>query len=72
MQKTVSRIAAGAILLAALAACQNMSADQRNAAVGAGVGAVIAEATDGNVLAGAAIGGAAGALCDDMGICRGY
>lgn len=72
MQKTLNRVAICAILVAGLAGCQGMSTDQRNAAVGAGAGAIIAKATDSNILAGAAIGGAAGALCDDMGVCRSY
>lgn len=54
---------------AALAGCQ-MSPDAERAAVGAGVGAVGAAVLDGNILTGAAVGAAAGALCDDAGVCR--
>ena len=36
---------------------------------GALAGAVVAKAVDGNVATGALIGGAAGALCDDAGVC---
>ncbi|MEI4470038.1 hypothetical protein [Frigidibacter sp. MR17.24] len=53
---------------AAVAGCTQT--DGGRAALGAGAGALVADATDNNVLAGAAIGGAAGALCDDAGICR--
>ncbi|MFV0385517.1 hypothetical protein [Paracoccus sp. (in: a-proteobacteria)] len=64
------RVAGAAAIAFGLTACDQMSRDERNAAVGAAGGAVIAEATDSNVVAGAAIGGAAGALCDDAGICQ--
>ena len=67
MQTIKLFLAAGAI--AALAGCQ-MSADAERAAVGAGVGAVGAAVLDGNILTGAALGAAAGALCDDAGVCR--
>ncbi|WP_339109336.1 hypothetical protein [Thioclava sp. GXIMD4216] len=59
----------------ALAGCQNsgngnfLSTDGGRALVGAGAGALVADATDNNVLAGAAIGAGAGALCDDAGVC---
>ena len=53
-----------------LSAC--MGSDLERAAVGAGVGAAGAAATGGNVVTGAAVGGAAGALCDDIlpNLCR--
>ncbi|MEM9436962.1 MAG: hypothetical protein AAGA15_07965 [Pseudomonadota bacterium] len=53
---------------AALAGC--LDTDGERALVGAGAGAVVAETTGGNVLAGAAVGAAAGALCDDAGVCN--
>lgn len=53
--------------IVALSAC---TPDSERAAVGAGVGAVGAAVLDGNILAGAAVGAAAGALCDDVRICR--
>ncbi|MBW0157448.1 hypothetical protein OE699_03435 [Sedimentimonas flavescens] len=37
---------------------------------GAAAGALIADATDTNVVAGAAIGALAGTYCDDMGVCQ--
>ncbi len=70
MQKYAYRVAASLLLLAGLAACQNMSTDEKNAAVGAAVGAGVAAATDENIAAGAAIGGLGGALCNDVGVCN--
>ena len=63
-------------IIFAIIACLGLSAcmdnDLERAAVGAGVGAAGAAATGGNVVTGAAVGGAAGALCDDIlpGLCR--
>ncbi len=59
-------LAAGSVAL--LAGC--LSPEGERAAVGAGIGAVGAAIMDGNVVTGAAIGAAAGALCDDAGVCR--
>ncbi|PWE33707.1 hypothetical protein DDZ14_03295 [Maritimibacter sp. 55A14] len=59
---------AGLAVVTLLGGCLNN--DLGRAGVGAAGGAVIADATGGNVLAGAAIGGAAGALCDDAGVCN--
>ncbi|TQS72315.1 hypothetical protein ERN12_00405 [Rhodobacteraceae bacterium] len=50
-----------------LAGC--MQTDGQRALVGAGTGALIADATDQNMVAGAALGAGAGALCDDAGVC---
>ncbi|WP_058246527.1 hypothetical protein [Tropicibacter naphthalenivorans] len=47
-----------------LAACEGT--DLERGALGAGIGAAGAAATGGNVAAGAAIGGAAGVVCDDV------
>lgn len=57
-------------LLAATAVAGCMETDGDRAIAGAAAGALIADATDNNVLAGAAIGAGAGALCDDAGVCR--
>ena len=60
---------AGAFLCAVLVSgCLN-SADGNRAMVGAAVGGGAAALTDGNILGGAALGAAAGALCDDVGVC---
>ena len=40
------------------------------ALIGAGVGATIASVGGGNVVRGAALGGAAGALCSDVSLCE--
>ncbi|MEM9350650.1 MAG: hypothetical protein AAGA47_10335 [Pseudomonadota bacterium] len=53
---------------AALSGC--LDTDGERALAGAGAGAIVAETTGGNVLAGAAVGAAAGALCDDAGVCN--
>lgn len=47
-----------------LAACSG--SDLERGAMGAGIGAATAAATGRNVAAGAAIGGAAGIVCDDV------
>lgn len=58
-------------LLAASALAGCMETDGQRALAGAAAGAVIADATDNNVMAGAAIGAAGGALCDDVRLCGG-
>ncbi|TCO69294.1 hypothetical protein [Rhodovulum euryhalinum] len=63
------KVLAALAAIVALSAC-NMSRDQERAAVGALGGAVVAEVLDVNPLAGAAAGAAAGALCDDAGVCN--
>jgi osmotically inducible lipoprotein OsmB len=56
------------LVTAALAGCvQN---DGTRALIGAGVGAAAASVTENDVALGAVGGAAAGALCDDAGICR--
>ncbi|HHL20813.1 MAG TPA: hypothetical protein ENJ52_04720 [Aliiroseovarius sp.] len=55
------------LLAATLAACSNWT-DLERAGAGAAGGAALAAVTNGNVLAGAVIGGAAGALCDDLNV----
>lgn len=59
--------AIAAILTTALSGC--LRTDGERAVAGAAAGAIVAEALDSNVIAGAAIGAGAGALCDDAGIC---
>ncbi|RJL06768.1 hypothetical protein D3P06_02805 [Paracoccus aestuarii] len=44
--------------------------DTDRALIGAGVGATAASVSGRNVVRGAAIGGAAGALCDDFRLCQ--
>ncbi|WP_347140830.1 hypothetical protein [Paracoccus sp. SSK6] len=44
--------------------------DTDRALIGAGVGATVASVGGHNVLKGAAIGGAAGALCNDVALCQ--
>lgn len=44
--------------------------DADRALIGAGVGATVASVGGTNVIQGAAIGGAAGALCDDFRLCQ--
>lgn len=76
MQISKSLRLSGLVLaVAGLSACAGggyqtgLSADTQRAAGGAVAGAVIAKALDEDVAAGAALGGAAGALCDDAGVC---
>jgi hypothetical protein len=51
-----------------LAGC--LETDGERALAGAAAGALIADALDENVAAGAAIGAAGGALCADSGLCN--
>lgn len=44
--------------------------DTDRALIGAGVGATVASVSGRNVVKGAAIGGAAGALCNDVALCQ--
>lgn len=62
MQKKIAILSTVAAL--ALAACGDT--DLERGATGAAAGAGAAILLDGNVLTGALIGGAAGALCDDL------
>ena len=74
--KTSFRLVGAVLPVAALSACQQgygggyMSADAQRALVGAGAGAVAAKAFDEDVGTGAVLGAAAGALCDDAGVCQ--
>ncbi|PIE11801.1 MAG: hypothetical protein CSA72_01395 [Rhodobacterales bacterium] len=51
-----------------LGACQ--MSDTERGLVGAAGGAVVADATGNDPLIGAAIGGTAGVLCDNAGVCN--
>ncbi|MCF3974635.1 hypothetical protein [Paracoccus salsus] len=69
------RLAGVTLVAAGLSACApgyqtGLSPDAQRAAGGAVAGAVIAKALDEDIATGAALGGAAGALCDDAGVCQ--
>ncbi|GHG99882.1 hypothetical protein [Pseudodonghicola xiamenensis] len=66
MRKLKFLVVPGALF--ALAGC--LDNDGERALAGAAVGAVAADATNNNVLTGAAIGAAGGALCNDVGLCN--
>ena len=73
---SILRLAGVALVAAGVSACApgvgyqtGLSADTQRAAGGAVAGAVIAKALDEDIATGALIGGAAGALCDDAGVC---
>lgn len=74
--KTTLRLVGAVFAVAALPACQQgyggtgMTPDAQRALVGAGAGAVAAKAFDEDVGTGAVLGAAAGALCDDAGVCQ--
>ncbi|BBU55563.1 MULTISPECIES: hypothetical protein [Mameliella] len=57
-------ISAALVATLGLAACEGT--DIERGVIGAGIGAAGAAATGRNVAAGAAIGGAAGVVCDDV------
>lgn len=61
-------------LIIALAATLGLSAcassDLERAGIGAATGAAAAVLLDGNIATGLLVGGAAGALCDDVNICN--
>lgn len=61
-----TRILFGLALVGALSGC--LENDSQRGLAGAAAGAVIADATDNNVLTGAAIGGLAGVFCDDLNV----
>ena len=76
MQKSlIIRLGGTSAMVLGLAACDpnmqtGLSPDAQRAAGGAVAGAVIAKALDEDIATGAALGGAAGALCDDAGVCQ--
>ncbi|RYG92351.1 hypothetical protein EU803_07945 [Loktanella sp. IMCC34160] len=59
-------LALAAFAITGLSAC--LDSDLERGLAGAAAGAVVADATGGNVVTGALIGGAAGATCDDLGV----
>ncbi|MCB2137139.1 MAG: hypothetical protein KDE08_14550 [Rhodobacteraceae bacterium] len=61
-----AKIMLGLAVIAALAGCLDNDAERGLA--GAAGGALIADATGGNALTGALIGGAAGVFCDDLNV----
>lgn len=76
--KTSLRLVAAFAAIAAVSACATdpygtgagLSPDSQRALIGAGAGAVAAKALDERVATGAMLGAAAGALCDDVGVCQ--
>ena len=63
------RLILAATAIASLSAC--LDNDLERGLAGAAAGAVIADATGGDAVTGAVVGGAAGALCDEVtSICR--
>ncbi|MCV2880616.1 hypothetical protein [Actibacterium sp. XHP0104] len=62
------KLLAAPALVLALAGC--LESDGERAVAGALGGALIADATGGSAITGAAIGAAGGALCDDAGVCN--
>lgn len=77
--KTTLRLIGTALVIGALSACAaqgpygggtTLSPDAKRALIGAGAGAVTAKAFDEDIGAGAALGAAAGALCDDARVCQ--
>ncbi|ATG49512.1 glycine zipper 2TM domain-containing protein [Celeribacter ethanolicus] len=66
MRKSI--LVSALVSVAALAGC--MQTDGERALAGAAAGAVVADATDNNVLTGAALGALAGTYCDDAGVCN--
>ncbi len=66
MQRSLTLILPLAAVLA-LSACDGT--DLERGALGAAGGAAVAELTGSDVVAGALIGGAAGVVCDDAGVC---
>ncbi|MEO1679891.1 MAG: hypothetical protein AAFU80_17240 [Pseudomonadota bacterium] len=63
-----TRIAFVVAALGGLSACAG--SDLERGALGAAGGAAVAELTGSDVVAGALIGGAAGVVCDDAGVCE--
>ncbi|SNT72562.1 hypothetical protein [Paracoccus seriniphilus] len=69
------RLAGLTVAAAGLSACASgyqtgLTPDAQRAVGGAAAGAVIAKVLDEDIAAGAAIGAAGGALCDDVGVCQ--
>jgi hypothetical protein len=66
MRKSLLTVAL--ISVTALAGC--LDNDAERAVAGGLAGALVADATGGNATTGALAGAAAGALCDDAGVCN--
>ncbi|MFV0301873.1 MAG: hypothetical protein ACK5IP_13530 [Paracoccus sp. (in: a-proteobacteria)] len=71
---TLFRLSGALLVAAALSACASgyqtgITADGQRAVGGAVVGGLAAKALDEDVATGAALGAAAGALCDDARVC---
>jgi len=64
----IKLLALCALAMGGLAGCFNRALDR--AAAGAAIGGVGAYAVGGSVATGVIVGTAAGALCDDAGLCR--
>ncbi len=64
----VIKLATAIVFTATLSGC--LQNDSQRALAGAAGGAVIADALGGNAVTGAVAGAAAGALCDDVRLCR--
>jgi osmotically inducible lipoprotein OsmB len=64
----ILKLAGMLALVAAVAGCTYPATDTERAVGGAIAGGLIASATDNDVLTGAAIGGAAGAFCDNLNV----
>lgn len=62
----IHKFLALAVLVVPLAGC--LETDTERGLAGAVGGALIADATDNNVLTGAIVGGAAGVFCDDLNV----
>ncbi|GGH46409.1 hypothetical protein GVY41_03420 [Frigidibacter albus] len=67
MQSTRIRLTGAVLAIGLLASCGEN--DFERAAVGASIGGVGSALTGGSAVKGAVIGGAAGALCDDVNLC---
>ena len=65
MSKTLAVLAVAAVM--GLAGCGD--SDLERGLTGAAIGGVAANALGGDAVTGAVVGGAAGALCDDVGAC---
>jgi hypothetical protein len=61
------KIAALAVVAMSLSGC--LDSDAERGLAGAAAGAVVADATENDVLTGALIGGAGGVFCDDINLC---
>ncbi|PCD77498.1 lipoprotein [Pseudothioclava arenosa] len=57
-------------LVAATALSGCLETDGERALAGAAGGALVADALDANIVAGAAVGALAGTYCDDAGVCQ--